>query len=66
MDKNENINITIVMNGFSLEYSYRYRFPTPSNPENWEYGNDRYYFKTWDEALDWMKNNPMTFPPTKI
>ena len=66
MFKNESIKIIPGMNGYRIDYDYRYANPTADNPKNWDYADEEYMFKTWDEVVEFVTNKQLEIPSVKI
>ena len=64
MNKNEEIEIQALMNGYQISYGYRVRIGEVQY--DYTYQTDKYMFKTWDEVVEFVKEHSFTFPPVKI
>lgn len=66
-DKNENINITPLQNGYLVDYSYRIEInPDAEDSFNrFDYVNEKSMYKTWDEVVEAVRNQKLDVPAVK-
>lgn len=66
MNKNERINIKALQNGYLVEHSWRERRVNSDDALDYNYNEEEFLFKTWDEVVEFMTSNKLEVPPQKI
>lgn len=66
MNKNENINIKALQNGYLVERSWREAKKAQPNEFDYRYMDEQFMFKTWDEVVEFVTQNKLDVPPAKI
>ena len=65
MNRNERIEIKALQNGYKIERSWRER-NTSENGLGWDYADEEFMFKTWDEVIEFITENKLDVPPARI
>jgi hypothetical protein len=64
MNKNEEISIKPVQNGFKVNYEYRERMG--NDLPDYNYMEEIYMFPSWNEVISFIQNKELEVPPAKI
>lgn len=66
MNKNEKIIIKSLQNGYLVERSWRERRANAEDAFDYNYIDEEFMFKTWDEVVEFITSNKLEVPPQKI
>ena len=66
MNKNEKIEIKSLQNGYIVERSWRERRTTSDDVFDYNYVDEQFMFKTWDEVIEFVTSNKLEVPPQKL
>lgn len=64
MNKNEEIEIKALENGYILEYSYREK--SAKDEFDYNYIAKRYMFPDWESVIKYVTDNKLTMPPAEL
>ena len=66
MNKNENIDIKPLQNGYLVEHGWREATKDGGSEFDYRWMDEKFVFLTWDEVVEYVAKNKLDVPPATI